>query len=139
MFLTYRVNAPITREQFEGILYASGLAERRPVHDAARLQRMLDHANLTLTAWDGERLVGIVRVWNDGGFLAYIADLAVHPDYQGHGIGRELLRRVTSADPEIIYLLHAAPTAMEFYRHTGWRAMSNAWVWPRERMGTRDE
>ena len=111
----------------------------RPLDQPERIARMYNAANQVLTAWDGERLVGIVRVWNDGGFLAYIADLAVHPDYQKHGIGRELLRLVTSADPEIIYLLHAAPTAMEFYRHTGWRAMSNAWVWPRERTGTRDE
>lgn len=105
----------------------------RPLDDPARIARMYDAANLILTAWDGDRLAGILRAWNDGGFLAYIADLAVDPAYQGRGIGRELLRRAVESDPEIIFLLHAAPTAMEFYRHVGWRAMQNAWVWPRER------
>ncbi len=104
----------------------------RPLDDPARIGKMYDAANLVLTAWSGEDLVGILRAWSDGGFLAYIADLAVDPTWQGRGIGRELLRRATAADPSLIYLLHAAPTAMDFYRHNGWRAMENAWVWPRE-------
>jgi ribosomal protein S18 acetylase RimI-like enzyme len=108
----------------------------RPLDEPERIARMYDTANMVLTAWDGERLAGILRAWLDGGFLAYIADLAVDPAYQRRGIGRELLRRATSSDPNLIYLLHAAPTAMEFYRHTGWRAMQNAWVWPRERPAT---
>lgn len=103
----------------------------RPLDDLARIKRMYDAANLILTAWDGERLVGVLRAWNDGGFLAYIADLAVHPEYQGRGIGRELLRQATASDPNVTFLLHAAPTAMAFYRHTGWQPMSNAWRWPR--------
>src|SRR5690242_17745365 len=57
----------------------------RPLDEPARIARMYDAANLVLTAWAGDQLVGIVRVWNDGGFLAYIADLAVHPSYQRHG------------------------------------------------------
>ena len=106
-------------------------ALRRPLDDLARIARMYDAANLILTAWEGARLAGVLRAWNDGGFLAYIADLAVHPDYQGRGIGRELLRRATESDQEVIFLLHAAPTAMAFYRHTGWQPMANAWRWPR--------
>ncbi len=110
-------------------------ALNRPLDDPARIERMYGAANLVLTAWAGEHLVGILRAWSDGGFLASIADLAVDPAYQGRGIGRELLRRATASDPELIYLLHAAPTAIDFYRHTGWRAMGNAWVWPREDRG----
>jgi ribosomal protein S18 acetylase RimI-like enzyme len=111
-------------------------ALNRPLDEPARIERMYEAANLVLTAWDGEQLVGILRAWSDGGFLAYIADLAVDPAYQRRGIGRELLRRATASDPSLIYLLHAAPTAMDFYRHTGWRAMNNAWVWPRGNQGT---
>ena len=111
-------------------------ALNRPLDEPARIERMYDAANVVLTAWAGADLVGILRAWSDGGFLTYIADLAVDPAYQGRGIGRELLRRATTSDPELIYLLHAAPTAMDFYRHTGWRAMGNAWVWPKERRET---
>lgn len=107
----------------------------RPLDDPGRIARMYDAANVVLSAWHGDALVGILRAWSDGGFLAYIADLAVDPAYQRRGIGRELLRRATAADPDLVYLLHAAPTAMEFYRHTGWRAMTNAWAWPPQRRG----
>src|SRR5262245_44880662 len=86
---------------------------KRPLDEPARIARMYDAANVVLTAWDGDQLIGILRAWNDGGFLAYIADLAVHPAYQRRGIGQALLRRATAADPDLVYLLHAAPTAME--------------------------
>ncbi len=132
MSLVYRVNTPITREQFEGILYASGLAERRPIHDAARLQRMLDHANLTLTAWDGERLVGIARALTDWSFCCYLSDLAVDKEYQRRGIGRELIERMQALIGEdVMLLLVSAPAAMDYYPHIGMEKMKRAWYVPR--------
>ncbi len=105
----------------------------RPVDDLGRIGRMYASANLVLTAWVGERLVGALRAWNDGGFLAYIADLAVDPDYQRLGIGRELLRRAVTSDPEVTFLLHAAPAATEYYPRIGWQPVPSSWRWPRER------
>lgn len=108
---------------------AAGLA--RPNDDLARIGRMYAAANVVLTAWCAGELVGILRAWDDGGFLAYIADLAVHPDHQRRGIGRELLRRAVESDPQVTFLLHAAPEAMTFYPRLGWQPMDNAWRWPR--------
>lgn len=132
--ITYRDDLRPEPERIVALYRAAAL--NRPLDDPARIGRMYNAANLVLTAWVGAQLVGILRAWSDGGFLAYIADLAVDPAQQRRGIGRELLRRAVASDPEVIYLLHAAPTAMDFYRHTGWRAMENAWVWPRERQDT---
>ena len=105
----------------------------RPVDDLGRIARMYDSANLVLTAWDGERLVGALRAWCDGGFLGYIADLAVDPDYQRHGIGRELLRRAVASNTDVTFLLHAAPEAVEYYPRVGWQPAPSSWRWPRER------
>lgn len=57
----------------------------RPLDEPERIRRMCDAANLILTAWSGDVLAGIVRAWSDGGFLAYIADLAVDPPTRGAG------------------------------------------------------
>ncbi|MEP7199582.1 MAG: GNAT family N-acetyltransferase, partial [Chloroflexota bacterium] len=91
MNLTYQINTPITAEQFVALCLSSGL--RRPIDDQPRIQRMLDHANLTLTAWDGETLVGFARSLTDYGFCCYMSDLAVRAEYQRHGIGQQLIRR----------------------------------------------
>jgi GNAT superfamily N-acetyltransferase len=47
-------------------------------------------STLVVSAWDGDRLVGAVRVLSDTIFRSVIYDLLVDPPYQGQGIGTEL-------------------------------------------------
>src|SRR5215218_7890056 len=44
--------------------------------------------------FDGDRLVAAGRALADGLDCAYIADVAVHPDYQGRGLGQAVIRRL---------------------------------------------
>ncbi len=74
---------------------ASGLGERRPVDDPEIFADMLRHGNLTVTAWDGDLLVGISRTLTDFSYVGYLSDLAVRRSHQKLGIGIELI-----ADPE---------------------------------------
>nr|WP_234898228.1 GNAT family N-acetyltransferase [Aeromonas veronii] len=53
---------------------------------------MLDHANLLITAWQGETLVGVARSVTDFHFCCYLSDLAVTESVQGQGIGKALIR-----------------------------------------------
>ena len=57
MTLIYRFDFPVTAEMVTGVFRSSGI--RRPVDDLARIQKMLDNADLTITVWDGERMVGV--------------------------------------------------------------------------------
>jgi len=43
------------------------------------------------TAWQGETLAGLVRVVGDDASIAYVQDLLVVPELQGHGVGTHLL------------------------------------------------
>jgi ribosomal protein S18 acetylase RimI-like enzyme len=117
--VAYRDDRQPTTEAIVALYRAAALA--RPVDDGERIARMYAAANLVLTAWDGAGLVGILRAWSDGGFLGYIADLAVHPDYQRWGIGRELLRRAIASNTEVTFLLNAAPEAKDYYEHIAGR------------------
>lgn len=51
-----------------------------------RLYKALMHSSTVLTAWDGDRLVGLIRALDDSEMLAQIHYVLVHPDYQGQGI-----------------------------------------------------
>lgn len=130
----YRVNHELSVAQFQEVLQRSTLAERRPAGDAQRLQRMLRHANLTVTAWDGDLLVGISRALTDFSYCCYLSDLAVDTRYQRAGIGKELLRRTHEAagGAEVALILLAAPAAMDYYPHIGMEKLDNAFMFRRQ-------
>ncbi|WP_439644807.1 hypothetical protein [Caldalkalibacillus mannanilyticus] len=61
--ITYKKNIPLDAKDVIEVFRSSGI--RRPIEDTERIQRMLDQANLTISAWDGEQLVGIARSVTD--------------------------------------------------------------------------
>ncbi|HWS72348.1 MAG TPA: GNAT family N-acetyltransferase [Thermoanaerobaculia bacterium] len=106
---------------------ASTLGERRPIAERERMEAMRRHANLVITAWDGDLLVGISRCITDFVWTTYLADLAVRKSHQRQGIGLELIRRSRDAAPQAKLLLLAAPAAVDYYPHIGFKNMPQAW------------
>ncbi|MBU3581984.1 GNAT family N-acetyltransferase [Polynucleobacter sp. AP-Capit-er-40B-B4] len=127
--IEYRDNATITAEQAIGLYKRSTLGERRPIHNVQTFEAMLKNANLTITAWDGETLVGISRSLTDFAYVAYLADLAVDQEYQRSGIGKQLIEETKSRlGPECMIVLLAAPKANEYYGHIGFEHNPRAWT-----------
>ena len=106
----------------------STLGARRPVGDRARMAEMFRHANLVITAWDGEQLVGVSRSITDFVWFTYLSDLAVRDTHQRQGIGKELMRRTQAAAPQATVLLLAAPAADRYYPQAGFTSAPNAWL-----------
>lgn len=129
--MEYRVGEPITADQFIDVLRRSTLAERRPVDDLERVQAMLDHADLLITAWDDDLLVGVARSVTDFSYCCYLSDLAVDGDYQRQGIGRQLIRKtMNQLHSECSLILLAAPDAQRYYPHIGFIQHQSAWILP---------
>ncbi len=103
----------------------------RPVDDVQRILAMYAGSNVVVSAWEGDKLIAILRGWTDGAYDGYICDIAVDPDYQKQGIGQELLRRVTSKDVRVQWVLRASKIATDYYSHIGWQRIENGWFWPR--------
>ena len=59
-----------------------------------KLQQAIAGSHTVVTAWDNDKLVGLVNALSDGAMTAYFHYLLVHPDYQKLGIGRELMHRI---------------------------------------------
>ena len=129
MTLTYHRDRHPDLEAIRALYAAAPL--RRPVGDPERLHRMFEHANVVLSAWDGDRLVGLLRGWTDFAFDGYICDLAIHPAHQKQGVGRRLLEEAAALGPDIHWILLASPLATDYYGHLGWRPLANAWDLPR--------
>ncbi|RYD15475.1 MAG: N-acetyltransferase [Lysobacteraceae bacterium] len=126
--ITYRNDCRPDLGQARELYRASTLGQRRPIDDDARFGAMIEHANLIVTAWDGERLLGISRSLTDFAWTTYLADLAVREDHQRQGIGRELIRHTRAAAPQAKLVLLAAPAAERYYPRIGFAHMPQAWM-----------
>jgi predicted N-acetyltransferase YhbS len=54
--------------------------------------KLLRQPQVLLTAWDGGILVGFARVITDFTYRAIIADVIVHPGFEGRGVGSRLVK-----------------------------------------------
>tara|TARA_R110002124_G_scaffold234886_1_gene400225 strand:- start:16696 stop:17109 length:414 start_codon:yes stop_codon:yes gene_type:complete len=129
MTIHYKLNAAITTDQFIELLNNSTLGERRPVEDRDCMEGMIANSNLTITAWDGDTLVGIARSMTDFHYACYLSDLAVSKTHQRKGIGKQLL---TSSQqqlgPKCKLILIAAPAANDYYQPFGFNHNDRCWI-----------
>ena len=126
--ITYRTGNDLNLDQVIELYRASTLGERRPVDERERMAAMLKYANLVITAWDGELLVGLARSITDFSYATYLSDLAVLVSHQRHGLGKELMRRTQAAAPQATVILLSAPKAVDYYPHVGFTRHPSAWV-----------
>ena len=122
----------LAADEYIDVVRKSGL--NRPVDDRARVERMLAHANLFVTARQDGRLVGFARSLTDFCFCCYLSDLAVDKACQGQGIGKRLIeetRRQAGGDQATTLLL-SAPGAVTFYEGIQMPKADNCYLYRRK-------
>jgi predicted N-acetyltransferase YhbS len=127
--IRYQTGNDLEVDQVIDLYRASTLGVRRPIDERERFAAMLKNANLVITAWDGDLLVGISRAITDFSFFTYLADLVVRESHQRRGIGKELMRLTQKhSGPKTSILLLAAPAAETYYPHVGFEHAPQAWL-----------
>lgn len=127
--ITYRTGNDIPVDVVKALYEASTLGERRPIDDPGTLEAMMRNANLVVSAWDGDELVGISRTLTDFVYVGYLADLAVHGRCQRQGIGIGLIQHTRAAmGPKSKLILLAAPAAVDYYPRIGFTHHPQAWI-----------
>lgn len=124
----YALEPNLTADEFIAVLMRSTLAERRPVRERARIEKMLSNADIIVAARDrGGAIVGVSRCVSDFSFCCYCSDLAVDAAHQGKGIGKRLIdESVRAAGEYAHFVLLAAPGAVTYYEHIGMRRLDVA-------------
>ncbi len=129
MAIDYKKNTPLDIEQVIRLYKNTSLGERRPVEQRETFSAMIQNANLIITAWDGDTLVGIARALTDFAYVTYLADLAVDQTYQCSGIGKSLIEQLQqSTQPDCMMVLLAAPQANDYYPKLGFTHNPRAWM-----------
>jgi GNAT superfamily N-acetyltransferase len=91
------------------------------------LATVFGNSMFTCFVYAGDILAGAGRVLADGLDCAYIADVAVHPDHQGRGLGTEIIQRlVTLSRGHKKIILYANPGTEAFYGRLGFLRMNTA-------------
>ncbi len=93
------------------------------------LENAYAHSLKTLAAYDGDKLVGIIRAVGDGVSILYIQDLLVLPVRQHQGIGRQLLKAMLDCYPDVnqtVLLTDDAENTVSFYRDSGFQKVEKA-------------
>jgi len=94
---------------------------------ASNLKTVFSNSRYSCFVKSAEKLVAVGRVLADGVDCAYLCDVAVHPDFQGYGLGKQVINKLvdlSTGHKKII--LYANPGKEGFYKKLGFKPMNTA-------------
>ncbi len=104
------------------------------------LQTVFGNSRFKCFVYSEGELGGVGRALADGLDCSYLADVAVHPDFQGRGLGKAIIRRLvelSGGHKKII--LYANPGTEGFYRTLGFYRMNTAMaIWRNQEQAVSD-
>lgn len=83
------------------------------------MQLLLKNAYTYVTAWHGEKLVGLCRVISDGLTIAYIQDILISPEFQNKGLSSHLMEDIyqqLEGIRQIVLITDATSKTIAFYK-----------------------
>ena len=87
-----------------------------------RIEKLVKNVSISLTARDGEKIVGVLFGLTDFAYWLYVTDLGVDRAYEKKGIGSELMKRahqLAGGEKDIAIYLIANENAIPFYEKLG--------------------
>lgn len=92
LIITYQENTQLTQKELVSLYESVGWQSY--TSQPEQLQKAIEQSFNVLTAWDHDRLIGLIRVISDGETILYIQDILVHPNYQKQTIGSSLMEQI---------------------------------------------
>jgi GNAT superfamily N-acetyltransferase len=124
MNITYTLEKKFTPKQIQDLFRSVGWVSGE---FPERLYQALQHSSTVLTARDEDQLVGLVRVLDDGGMLAYMHYVLVNPAYHGQGIAGTMIRKIKEIYKDYFYIevMPEESKNAPFYGHFGFHEMAD--------------
>ena len=117
MKVTYRDTHDFRQEDLQRLFCSVGWSSG---HFPDRLVVAMKNFHTVLSAWDGEKLVGMVCAMDDGIMNAYVHYLLVDPEYHGQTIGRTLIEKAKEKYKDYLRIvLVAYKDETHFYEKCG--------------------
>ncbi|MBK3493785.1 GNAT family N-acetyltransferase [Viridibacillus sp. YIM B01967] len=123
MTITFKNSKAIDKEQLESLY--NDVQWTAYTKDLDILQQALIQSLEVISAWDGERLVGLIRIIGDGLTIIYIQDILVLNVYQNQGIASQLMQRTLEKYDSVrqkVLLTEEASNVRHFYEKNGFQS-----------------
>ncbi len=112
---TQAVSSAELEDLFLSVEWSSG-------HFPDKLAIAMKNFESVYTAWDGDKLVGLICAMDDGIMTAYVHYLLVRPEYQGRNIGEKLVEKIKGKYKDYLRIvLVAYDEECGFYEHCGFK------------------
>ncbi|MBR3568385.1 MAG: GNAT family N-acetyltransferase [Salinivirgaceae bacterium] len=96
-------------------------------HFPDKLAIAMRNFKTVFSAWDGEKLIGMICAMDDGVMNAYVHYLLVRPEYQGKGVGQQLVERMKAQYKDYLRIVVVAyDKKIGFYEHCGFNRATDA-------------
>lgn len=120
--ITYTEEKIFTKEQVQKLFLSVGWVSGEYPE---RLYKALMHSSTVITAWDAERLVGLVRLLDDSEMTAYMHYVLVNPQYHGQGIAGHMIEMVKEKYKDYLYIeiMPEESKNAAFYQRFGFEIM----------------
>ena len=121
----YKINEErLTAEDYIDFLKRTDLGSQYPKERfAERIAKLVNNVSISLVARNEKDLiVGVLFGLTDYAYWLYVTDLGVDRDYEGHGIGRQLMKAahaIVGGQKDIAVYLIANEDAIPFYERLG--------------------
>ena len=113
----FRNTHEFTKEELERLFLSVDWSSG---HYPDKLVTAMKNFSTVISAWDNDRLVGMICAMDDGVMTAYVHYLLVEPDYQGKAIGRRLVEMVKEKYKDYLRIVVIAYNKeMKFYENCG--------------------
>jgi len=124
MEIKYTEDKNFTMEQTEELFLSVGWVSGQYPE---RLYKALMNSSAVITAWDGDRLVGLVRLLDDTEMVAYMHYVLVNPDYHGRGIASRMIELVKEKYKNYLYIeiMPEESKNASFYQKHGFQIMDD--------------
>ncbi len=113
-------------QQLCELLEAAGLGKRDP----HTLRRVYQHSQFCYWGFIGDELIATAHAISDLTSVAYLADVAIDPRFQGQGLGRRLMDRVMQdLAPLGKIFIYSVPEKLAFYKKYGFHDLTTGMVY----------
>lgn len=112
---THEFSQEQLQELFLSVDWSSG-------HYPDKLVTAMKGFSTVFSAWDGDKLIGMICAMDDGVMTAYVHYLLIRPEYQGQKIGRELVSLIKEKYADYLRIVVIAyNTELSFYENCGFK------------------
>lgn len=123
MDITYSYKKDFTSNQLEGLFTALNWSSGKY---PAKLVAAMKNSGFVCSAWDGDKLVALANVLDDGVMTAYVHFVLVLPKYQKKGIGEHLINEIQKKYKDYLRIvLISYDESKGFYEKYGFKRQGN--------------